>query len=112
MKRRPYIFSTDGAFLLDGQIPAKGGIFTLNTSTYKSLLVSFYVCILTKDTDMDSMSVSFLLRFWIWKLQIWAVLHANMLMQLPSLVAGIICYVALPSLAYRLSVKHFDRVDL
>ena len=36
----------------------------------------------------------------------------HLLMQLPILAAGIICYAALLSLAYRLSVKHFDRVDL
>lgn len=36
----------------------------------------------------------------------------HLLMQLPILVVGIICYVALLSLAYRLSVKYFDRVNL
>lgn len=36
----------------------------------------------------------------------------HMLMQLPILIVGIICYVALLSLAYRISVKCFDKVDL
>lgn len=36
----------------------------------------------------------------------------HLLMQLPILAAGIICYVALLSLAYRISVKCFDKVDL
>ena len=36
----------------------------------------------------------------------------HLLMQLPILVVGIICYVALLSLAYRISQKCFDKVDL
>lgn len=32
--------------------------------------------------------------------------------QLPMLVAGIVCYGLLLGLAYRISVKHFDKVDL
>ena len=36
----------------------------------------------------------------------------NLLMQLPILAVGIICYVVFLSLAYRISVKHFDQVDL
>lgn len=36
----------------------------------------------------------------------------HLLMQLPILIAGIIGYVALLSLAYRISVKCFDKVDL
>ena len=36
----------------------------------------------------------------------------HLLMQLPIWVVGIICYVALLSLANRLSVKYFDRVNL
>lgn len=35
-----------------------------------------------------------------------------LLMQLPILVVGIICYTAFLSLAYRISVKYFDKVDL
>ena len=35
-----------------------------------------------------------------------------LLMQLPVLVVGIICYTAFLSLAYRISVKYFDKVDL
>lgn len=36
----------------------------------------------------------------------------DLLMQLPILAAGIICYAVFLSLAYRISVKHFDQVDL
>lgn len=36
----------------------------------------------------------------------------KLLRQLPILVVGIICYAVLLSLAYRISVKHFDQVDL
>lgn len=35
-----------------------------------------------------------------------------LLMQLPILAAGILCYVAFLSLAYHISVKYFDKVDL
>ena len=36
----------------------------------------------------------------------------EMLMQLPILLAGMICYAVLLPVAYRISVKYFDRVDL
>ncbi len=36
----------------------------------------------------------------------------HLLMQLPILVAGFLCYVAFLSLAYRISVKYFEKVDL
>lgn len=36
----------------------------------------------------------------------------HLMRQLPILAVGIICYVAFLSLAYRISVKHFDKVDL
>lgn len=36
----------------------------------------------------------------------------HLLMQLPILVAGLLCYVAFLSLAYRISVKYFEEVDL
>ena len=35
-----------------------------------------------------------------------------LLMQLPILAVGIICYTAFLLLAYRISVKYFDKVDL
>ena len=36
----------------------------------------------------------------------------HLLMQLPILVVGIICYAVFLSLAYHISVKYFDKVDL
>lgn len=36
----------------------------------------------------------------------------HLMRQLPILAVGIICYVVFLSLAYRISVKHFDKVDL
>ena len=36
----------------------------------------------------------------------------NLLMQLPILVVGIICYGVLIPLAYRISARHYENVDL
>ena len=36
----------------------------------------------------------------------------HLLMQLPILAVGIICYVALTAAAYRISAKRFEKVDL
>ena len=36
----------------------------------------------------------------------------HLLMQLPILIAGIVCYGAFLSLAYRISAKRFEKVDL
>ena len=36
----------------------------------------------------------------------------HLLMQLPILIAGIVCYGVLVPLAYRISAKRFEKVDL
>ena len=36
----------------------------------------------------------------------------DQLQQLPILLIGIVCYIVLLSMAYRISVKRFERVDL
>ena len=36
----------------------------------------------------------------------------HLLIQLPILIVGIVCYGVLILLAYRISVKHFEKVDL
>lgn len=36
----------------------------------------------------------------------------HLLMQLPILIGGILCYAVFLSVAYRLSEKYFDKVDL
>ena len=36
----------------------------------------------------------------------------HLLMQLPILIAGIVCYGAFLSLVYRISAKRFEKVDL